>query len=328
MQKHSNPEIDRITHVITEADKSSERLDKLLSEKIADLSRTQVRSLFELGLITASCGHALSLSKLPPVGTTIMVDIPPPEDYELKPEPIPLHILFEDDELLFVNKVAGMVVHPAAGNWNGTLVHALLYHCSDLAGIGNVRRPGIVHRLDKGTSGVMVVAKTQKSHQRLVELFKNHDLKRMYEALILWRKIPTQGTLKSFIDRSNRDRKKMTALTNKGKEAITFYKILRTHDRIAHVECTLETGRTHQIRVHLAELLKTPVLNDHLYANPAQHLKNLPEIRRILADYPYPLLHAKTLGLNHPINGSWLEFTVPAPSPFIDLVELLNQDKP
>lgn len=314
--------------IITQEDIVLKRLDKILSFRFPELSRTQIQSYYELGLIQVNGSIVFHLNKTPPIGSTIIITMPPPLDYELQPENIPLEILYEDEDLVFINKAAGMCVHPAAGNWHHTLVHALLYHCPDLKGIGNIKRPGIVHRLDKGTSGVMVVAKSQLAHQKLIEIFQHHDLSRRYDALVLKKNSPTQGRIESFIDRSKKDRKKMTALTEQGKKAITFYHLLTVGKKISHMECKLETGRTHQIRVHMAEKLSTPILNDYLYANPKQHLQQLPiQVQEILKNYLYPLLHAKSLGLTHPISQKKLEFEVPPPSPFKELLELLHRDE-
>jgi 23S rRNA pseudouridine1911/1915/1917 synthase len=313
---------------IVEGDLAFRRLDILLSKHFPELSRTQIQNFFDLGLIQLNGSTDFNLSKVPPVGSKIIITMPPPINYELEPENIPLEILFEDEDLVFINKPAGLCVHPAAGNWHHTLVHALLFHCPDLKGIGNVKRPGIVHRLDIGTSGVMVVAKSHDAHRILIEKFKKHDLIRKYEAMVLKKNAPTKGVIESMIDRSKKDRKKMTALAEQGKKAITHYQLLHIGKKFNHIECKLETGRTHQIRVHMSEKLGTPIVNDYLYANPKQHLLHFPErALKILNDYPYPLLHAKTLGLAHPLTNQWLEFNVSAPSPFKDLLELLYQDE-
>lgn len=268
------------------------------------------------------------MSKIPFPGTEITIQLPLPQDYALKPENIALEILYEDSDIIFINKPAGMVVHPAAGHWQGTLVHALLYHFPNIFNIGHENRPGIVHRLDKGTSGVMVVAKTQMAMQNLVTTFQAHNLKRQYIALAMGRPSVPTGTIKTFFGRSTQDRKKMSCSLKTGKEAITHYRLLQYVAPLAHYELTLETGRTHQIRVHLSQALKTPILLDDLYSNPVQQKKKLSsEILRIIDNYAYPLLHAQFLGLHHPITGNWMEFSVPAPSPFLDLLRLLDHHK-
>lgn len=312
---------------------SAKRLDKLLSQEFPELSRTRVRELLEQQQITAlPTTAALNLAKLPPLGTQIEIHLPEPQDSELRPWDFKLDILFEDEHLLFLNKPAGLVVHPAAGHEDHTLVHALLHHCQDLRGIGDEKRPGIVHRLDIGTSGVMIVAKHQQCHEALVNVFQAHDLRRHYQALI-YIKQPLrcrEGTLTSLIGRHPKDRKRMSSKVSEGKQAITHYRLLKkweAHPQVAHLELTLETGRTHQIRVHLSELLTAPILGDQTYGHFTAPLLNKllgPQGAQLLAQYPYPLLHARTLGLKHPMTGEWMEFSTQPPSPFVDLLHYLS----
>ena len=313
---------------IEEKDLKLSRLDKILALRLPELSRTQIQDFFDKGLIEVDGSIDFALNKKPKLDSTVTITFPPPQNYELKAENIPLEILYEDTDLVFVNKPAGMCVHPAAGNWNHTLVHALLYHCPNLKGIGNTKRPGIVHRLDMGTSGVMVVAKSHEAHRVLIEKFQHHDLERKYLLLVLKKNTSSQGKIETFIDRSKKDRKKMTSNTQEGKKAITHYRILQMGKKVNLMECRLETGRTHQIRVHMSEQLSTPILNDYTYANPKQHLQNLDvAAQNLLRDYPYPLLHARYLGIKHPLTNTWLEFDVPPPSPFKELLELLKTDE-
>jgi 23S rRNA pseudouridine1911/1915/1917 synthase len=300
------------------------RLDIFLAKTFPDLSRTFIKRLFENGLISSQ--EKIELKKMPKAGTVITVSIPPPTNIEAQPENIPLEVLFEDEHLIVINKPAGLVVHPAPGNYTGTLVNALLHHCENLSGIGGKIRPGIVHRLDKGTSGVMVAAKSNKAMENLIITFQKHDIKRQYEALTLG--VPTceQGRLESTIGRHPQQRLKMAANVKNGKEALTFYKKLHEFQNIAHLELTLETGRTHQIRVHLSSLLKTPILGDSAYADlnkQKQILKSTFET--YLKDYPYPLLHAKKLEFKHPISGEVLSFITEPPSPFKDLLLFLME---
>ena len=220
-----------------------------------------------------------------------------------------------------------MVVHPAAGNPDGTLVNAILHHCPDLKGIGNEKRPGIVHRLDKGTSGVMVIAKTQKCHEGLVELFSTHDIDRLYEAIALGARISPQKTLESEIGRSPNNRLKMSTKVKVGKRALTHMKVLKFFDHFSHVELKLETGRTHQIRVHLSELLNAPILNDPLYGRKNDEKKFFNStMKSLLKDYEHPFLHAKFLGFIHPITKEKLEFETKAPQIFQDILESLHND--
>lgn len=319
---------DSVEYTINHDDIALKRLDKVLAARFPNYSRTFIQTLFEDGNIYSEVDIALSINKIPPVGTKLYINLPLPNDYDLKPENISLNILFEDEDLIFVDKPAGMCVHPAAGNWEHTLVHALLYHCPHLKGIGNVKRPGIVHRLDIGTTGVMVVAKSQVAHNILSETFKEHNLIREYELLTFKKNIPTNGTIISNISRSTHDRKKMTALKKEGKIAITKYNLISEGQFLQLIQCKLETGRTHQIRVHFAEKLKSPILNDYLYGNPKQQLSKLPEEAiNLLATYKFPLLHAKRLCVAHPLSKKQLDFSCSPASPFKDLVELMKLNK-
>ena len=305
------------------------RLDTFLSEKISHLSRSFIKQLFQKELISSSSElpKKLELKKMPPEGTIILVEVPPPLPDKALPEDIPLEILYEDDDLLIVNKAPGMVTHPAPGNWTGTLVNAVLHHCKDLQGMGDTKRPGIVHRLDKGTSGIMVVAKNRKSHEGLVLLFSTHDIVRKYQCLAMGNSFNQGGTLKSQIGRHPQNRLKMSTKGRVGKNAITHYKLLEQFDNLGHLEMTLETGRTHQIRVHLNELLRSPILCDPLYGNPKQDLTRVSEeCRKIIGDYPHPFLHARVLGFKHPITGKELFFEAEPPNVFQDLLNQLSSE--
>lgn len=291
------------------------RLDQFLVSKLPQYSRSLIKKFFEQGQIKSEV--KLSLNKLPAQGTLLCLEIPPALDWNLEPENIPLEILYEDEFLIIINKPAGLVVHPGAGNWSGTLCHALLYHCKDLKGVGHVKRPGIVHRLDKGTSGVMVVAKEQCCHEKLVQLFSQHDIIRKYEALTVGKLLEGHRKIESMIGRHPQHRIKMSTKTNQGKRALTYMSILNSFDRLHHIECRLETGRTHQIRVHCAEILKTPILMDSLYANIPQQFSQLDAgLVDLVKDYPYPFLHAKCLGFKHPMNGEEMYWEVEVPEIF------------
>lgn len=307
------------------------RLDQILALELKDISRTTLKNLFDKGLIKfhneSPVKGKCELKRLPQPGSVIEVQIPSPTESKAIAQNIPLQILFEDSHLAVIVKPAGMVTHPAPGNLDGTLVNAILHHCPDLQGIGDEKRPGIVHRLDKGTSGVMVVAKNQKCHEGLVQLFSAHDITRRYQCLALNRKIDQEGTLTSTIGRHQTNRKKMAAHV-RGKEAITHYKILESFDNIQHMQMTLETGRTHQIRVHLSQLLNAPILMDELYGNPKNHLKAIPvKLSALLKEYPYPLLHARVLGFIHPITQEELFFEVEPPLIFQDSLKILRGEK-
>ncbi len=316
---------DEVEILITEEDKISfKRLDQLLSDRIPNFSRTFIQNLFKKNFIQATEGEKLELKKLPTVGTKIIVQIPPPLPSTAKAEDIPINILYEDEHLLFVYKPAGMVTHPAPGSYTGTLVNALLFHCKDLQGIGDQKRPGIVHRLDKGTSGVMVVAKTQKCHEGLVLLFSEHKIQRVYEALCWGNRLPLKGEVTSHIGRSTNDRKKMALNVRGGKFSKTYFKVLEYYEDFCHAECQLETGRTHQIRVHLSQGQHSPLLMDPTYANPKEQIKKMKnqKLKALLKDYPHPLLHAKILGLKHPISGKDLYFEVEPPEIFKQAIEI------
>lgn len=305
---------------VTSTDRENfKRLDVFLTDKLPQFSRSTIKRLFEDDQISSTT--SLSLNKMPPAGTLIEIEVPPPVPTDLIAEDIPLEILFEDPHLLIVNKPAGLVVHPAPGHYTGTLVNAVLFHCPDLKGIGAEKRPGIVHRLDMGTSGVMVVAKDQKTHEGLVTLFSTHDIERKYEALVVGQIKDLSGTIRTTLGRHPTNRLKMAAEVKNGKRAVTHYKKLQDYGPLTHVELKLETGRTHQIRVHMAQILHTPVLCDPLYGAGTHHLKKLPEeIGLRLKDYPYQLLHAKELGFKHPITGQMLHFTTPPPEIFQSVI--------
>ncbi len=318
----------KLYFTITSEDLEYKRLDIYLAAKIPELSRTLIKKMFLENKINSESEKVkLELKCLPPFGTTISVEIPEPEPSYIQAENIPLEILYEDEFLLIINKSAGMVVHPAPGNYSGTLVNAILHHCPDLKGIGQVKRPGIVHRLDKGTSGVMVIAKEQKTHELLVDMFSRHDLVRKYEALVLGIKMQAEGTIISHIQRNPNNRLKMKAYPSKGKEAITHFKVLSTFKHTSHIECTLETGRTHQIRVHMSELLKSPILNDSVYgfAKEEKH-KIKPDIKNIYKDYPHPFLHAKFLSFTHPITQKKLSFSHSPPEIFSEVLKALKNE--
>jgi 23S rRNA pseudouridine1911/1915/1917 synthase len=309
---------------ITSDDRQNfKRLDVYLVDKLPQFSRSTIKRLFEDEDISSQT-TSLSLNKLPPAGTVIDIEVPPPIPSDLIAENIPLEILYEDAHLIIINKPVGLVVHPAPGHYTGTLVNAILFHCPDLKGIGSEKRPGIVHRLDMGTSGVMVVAKDQATHEGLVQLFSTHDIERKYEALIAGKPNVQSGTLSSTIGRHPTNRLKMAVNVKLGKKAITHFKIIQNYQNCSHIELTLETGRTHQIRVHMSQLLNCPVLCDPVYGSGNSHLKKLPEEIRIkLENYPYQLLHAKELGFIHPITKAKLHFTAPAPEIFQTVIQAL-----
>lgn len=307
-----------------------ERLDKWLAGW-TDLSRARIRTLIDTAQVRADGDIIDSPSAKVRPGTEYAVFVPPPVDDNPTPENIPLDILFEDDQLIVVNKPSGMTVHPAPGSRTGTLVHALLYHCKDtLSGIGGVMRPGIVHRIDKDTSGVMVVAKTDRAHRYLSKQFAKHTIERVYVCFARGGPKPREGSIESRLARSQHDRKKIAVVrgtvgdieaSEHGRHAITHYKLMQGYGQQPHaalgtpqvsrIECRLETGRTHQIRVHLAHL-GCPLLGDPLYGKQRAFLttKNPNElaVRDALASFKRQALHAARLGFIHPISKEEMVF--------------------
>lgn len=330
METELQIDADQIFEVsVSEADRQEyKRLDQFLAEKIPTLSRSTIKRLFEEEQISVTPEQKLELKKMPHSGSIVSVEVPPPIPTDLVAENIPLEVLFEDKHLIIINKPAGLVVHPAPGHYTGTLVNAILYRCPDLKGIGSEKRPGIVHRLDMGTSGVMVVAKDQETHEGLVKLFSTHTIERKYEALCFGTPKQDNGKIETTIGRHPQNRLKMHAGVKDGKKAITYYKVLKQSDKISHLELKLETGRTHQIRVHLSQILHTPVLCDPLYSDFSGHLKRLAsDTASIIQDYPYQMLHAKMLGFVHPITKQELHFEAAPPAIFQEVLKSLWGEK-
>jgi 23S rRNA pseudouridine1911/1915/1917 synthase len=318
-------EVEARVFLVTADDREQfRRLDHWLVAKLPDLSRSTIRRLFDDGNITTIDGRNLSLNKMPPEKSEVEVEVPPPMPTELVAQNIPLEILFEDPHLIILVKPAGLCVHPAPGHPDNTLVNAILFHCPDLAGIGGEKRPGIVHRLDLGTSGVMVVAKTQAAHEGLVQLFSKHDIERAYEAIVWGTPQSLSGKIETFIARHSQHRQKMSCNVKFGKKAVSFYKVIKKGAQLTHMEFRLETGRTHQIRVHASQFLQTPLLCDPLYADVPHQLKRLDQKQLdLIKAWPHQLLHAKVLGFKHPITGEALRFEAPLPTPMREVMESL-----
>ncbi|WP_172269972.1 RluA family pseudouridine synthase [Caulobacter sp. RHG1] len=295
---------------------AGQRLDKVLAPLFPDLSRARLQALIGEGRLSLDGQLITDASRKAKTGTYAL-QVPPPAPAEPEPQALPLSILYEDEHLIVVDKAAGMAVHPAPGTPDGTLVNALLHHCGDsLSGVGGVARPGIVHRLDKDTSGVMVAAKSDVAHQGLSKLFATHDIDRLYVALVRGAPSPLSGTIETQLGRSASDRKKMAVLKSGGRTAITHYKVEATfgpQDRpvAARVACRLETGRTHQIRVHMASK-GSPCLADAVYgaSQPAQAVRE----RIAAAGLTRQALHAAVLGFAHPVTGETLRFETPLPA--------------
>ncbi|MBQ8341744.1 MAG: RluA family pseudouridine synthase [Clostridia bacterium] len=306
---------------VTAEDKGA-RLDKFLSEHL-DLTRSAVERLLEEGAVTLTGGAAAKNYRLRG-GEAICVEIADPVPDEAQPENIPLDVVYEDDDIIVINKPAGMVVHPAAGNPCGTLVNALLYHCGNsLSGVGGVVRPGIVHRIDKDTSGLLVVAKHDAAHNALSEQLKTHTVSRIYMAIVLGNFKEDEGTVNKPIARHPVDRKRMAiAKKGEGREAITHYRVLERFGAFTLVECRLETGRTHQIRVHLSSL-GHPLLGDPVYGGDGTQFQS-----RHKAYFTGQCLHARALSLIHPTTGEQMTFAAPLPPDFDTVLALLRKEYP
>ncbi len=290
------------------------RIDKVLSAYLPDISRTYIQKLITGGLVTIN-GSAIKANYKVSAGEEVLVDLPEPETLKVEPENIPLDILYEDNDVIVVNKPKNMVVHPAAGHYTGTLVNALLYHCKDsLSGINGIMRPGIVHRIDKDTTGALVVCKNDTAHQLLAEQLKEHSITRRYEAICYHTFQETEGRVEGPIGRHPQERLKMAINYRNGKEAITNYRVLENlNGKYAHIECRLETGRTHQIRVHMSSI-HHPLLGDTVYG-PAKDSFALEG----------QTLHAKILGFVHPSTGEYMEFEAPRPDYFEKLLTRLRR---
>jgi len=306
--------------------RAPERLDRFLAEALPEMSRAQLKKLIDEGQVQVADAPVKAGLKLKG-GEAIRVVLPEPKAAEALPEAIPLTILYEDNDLVVIDKPAGMVVHPAPGHDQGTLVNALLHHCDDLSGIGGELRPGIVHRLDKDTSGVMVASKNDRSHQSLAAQFKAHSITRRYVALVHGRLPQDAGRVDRPIGRHPSDRKKMSVHTRRGRRAVTHWRVLRRYDAdgLTLVELTLETGRTHQIRVHFSEM-NLPIVGDPVYGNSRRAgAAGDPELRRLLQHLDRQALHAVTLGFSHPQSGAYLEFSSPLPDDLAEIVTWLDR---
>ena len=301
--------IDKREIIVTE-EFNGVRADKVLSVVISDLSRSFIQGLFDEGKVLINGKVGKGKIKLF-VGDKILVKIPEPEELKVESEDIPLDIVYEDRDVILVNKPKDMVVHPAPGNYSGTMVNALLHHCTDLSGINGVIRPGIVHRIDKDTSGILVVAKNDTAHNKLAEQFKEHSIKREYYALVEGRIKKEDGTIDAPIGRHPNDRLKF-AVVKEGKRAVTHYEVIEVFNSCTLVKCKLETGRTHQIRVHMA-FIGHPLVGDTVYGLKKQKLTNLGQV-----------LHAKTLGFIHPSKEEYVEFTSELPKEFREILRKLG----
>ena len=309
--------------IITGKVKAGQRLDKALAEA-SGLSRERVKALIGEGAVTVAQVVVTQPSGKAPEGAEFAIAVPPAVEAEARAQDIPLKVVFEDEHLIVVDKPAGLVVHPAAGNPDGTLVNALLHHCAQtgrgrLSGIGGVARPGIVHRIDKDTSGLLVVAKCDVAHEGLANQFADHSIERAYLAVVNGHPNPREGTIRGKIGRSDSNRKKMAVLpetAKRGKEAVTHYKTLKSMDDCALIECRLETGRTHQVRVHLASIGNS-LLGDPVYGRANPRLRTL--LKSL--EFHRQALHAAVLGFVHPVTGDSLRFESDLPQDMRELID-------
>ncbi|ODP37369.1 RluA family pseudouridine synthase [Sphingomonas turrisvirgatae] len=293
------------------------RLDRALADALPTLSRERIKALISTGMVTGPDGLVRDPKRKAPGGALFRIDVPDPDPAHNEAQDIALNIAFEDEHLIVIDKQAGLVVHPAAGNLDGTLVNALLHHCrGSLSGIGGVARPGIVHRIDKDTSGLMVAAKTDRAHVGLARQFKDHSIDRRYKAIVSGRPKTSGGTIDAPLARSPQNRKKM-AIVAGGKRAVTHWTLLKPLYEAALVECRLETGRTHQVRVHMGSI-GHPLVGDPVYGKTKKEHREVVET----LGFQRQALHAAHLGFIHPLNGHALAFESRMPA---DMQELFNR---
>ena len=295
------------------ADADAQRIDRFLSEKFTEHTRSHLQKLVAEGCVKVNSATVKPGYKVKS-GDEIEITFPPPVELDVKAENIALNIVYEDAEMLVVNKPQGMVVHPAAGNYEGTLVNALLHHCrGSLSGINGMMRPGILHRIDKDTSGLLLVAKSDRAHNSLAAQIKEHSLVRKYKALVHGNLKEESGTVNAPLGRHLTERKKMTVTQRNAKEAVTHWGVIKRFKRYTLVECTLETGRTHQIRVHMASI-GTPVVGDKTYG-----------VKKEEFSLAGQLLHAYKVGFVHPITQKYMEFESELPGYFMKILDILEK---
>ena len=308
-----NIDISEIHDIQVENEFDNCRLDRFLTEKFKDMSRSFIQKQIKDGLVKVN-GKAVKSSYKLQSGDKVQMSICEPKDIAIVPENIPLDIIYEDSDIILINKPKQMVVHPAPGHYSGTLVNALMYHCGDeLSGINGCMRPGIVHRIDMDTTGSLVVCKNDKAHQSLSEQLKEHSIRRIYVAIVHGNIKEDSGTVNAPIGRHPTDRKKMSTHCKNGRNAITHYKVLERFGDYTYIQCELETGRTHQIRVHMASI-GHPLVGDEVYGPKKCPFKGLQG----------QTLHARTLGIIHPSTGEYLEVNAPLPEYFVDLLDRLR----
>ena len=306
---------DNLYRFVVGAEQEGWRIDRFLAGQLEGATRSRIQQLIVDGRVQLNDGPAPKSARLKE-GDVVSCDFPAPQQLEVKAETIPLEIFYEDKDLLVVNKPKGMVVHPAPGNSEGTLVNALLYHCKgSLSGIGGVLRPGIVHRIDKDTSGLLVVAKNDAAHQALSAQLATHSMTRVYQAVVYGGLAQEEGQIDAPIGRSEKDRKKMAVTNKNAKNAVTGYRVVARYRGFTHLELRLKTGRTHQIRVHMASI-GHPVAGDPVYGP-----------RAVIRELGGQCLHAGTLGFVHPATGEYLEFNAPLPAYFTNFLHKLQKEE-
>lgn len=289
-----------------------ERIDKCISNYLESLSRSYIQKIIKDGKAYVNDAVVKANYKVK-VDDKVQFEIPDCEEPDIPPQDIPLDILYEDKDILIVNKPKDMVVHPAPGHYEGTLVNAIMFHCKDeLSGINGVLRPGIVHRIDKDTTGSIIICKNDEAHRKIAQQLKEHSITRKYRAIVYGRIMEEEGTVNAPIGRHPTDRKKMAINEKNGKPAVTHYKVLERFDKYTYIECQLETGRTHQIRVHMTSI-GHPLLGDEVYGNA-----------KCLFKLEGQTLHAMTIGFIHPTTGEYVEYEAPLPEYFEHLLQILR----
>jgi len=329
--------LDQDFSVTVDAADAGKRLDAVLAAQLDTLSRNRIQSLIKSGDVTIGGAKIVEPKYRVNEGDALTLTLPEPEDPEPRGENIPIAVVFEDEHLIVVDKPAGLVVHPGAGNWTGTLVNALIHHCGDsLSGIGGIKRPGIVHRIDKDTSGLLVVAKTDQAHQGLAAQFADHGktgpLERAYSALVWGTPSSLKGTINANLARSRANRQKIAVVKTSGRHAVTHWQVKERFGNADHpelaslMECRLETGRTHQIRVHMAHI-GHPLIGDNDYGSGYKTKSNRldPPLKGVIQGFGRQALHAGLLAFEHPVNSKTLRFESPYPSDFAKLLSGLQK---